>query len=89
MVRVGMVQPQQMRYNQEVQDNIDNMEANLYRVGIDENGYIYVAYFDAGRSNQFIVTARRNLVTPASDYALVVKLEQQCYYRRRSNTVCY
>lgn len=65
---------QQMRYNQEVQDNIDNMEANLYRVGIDENGYIYLAYFDAGRSNQFIVTARRNLVTPASDYALVVKL---------------
>lgn len=63
-----------MRYNTEVQDNIDNMEANLYRVGIDENGYIYVAYFDAGRSNQFIVTARRSTITPASDYALVVKL---------------
>ncbi|MCP4996994.1 MAG: hypothetical protein GY934_24940, partial [Gammaproteobacteria bacterium] len=63
-----------MRYNQQVQDNIDNMDANLYRVGIDNNGYIYVAYYDTGRTNTFIVCARTSVVTPASDYALVVKL---------------
>ena len=63
-----------MRYNQQVQDNIDNMDANLYRVGIDNNGYIYVAYYDTGRTNTFIVCARTSIVTPASNYALVVKL---------------
>ena len=63
-----------MRYNTQVQDNIDNMDANLYRVGLDNNGYIYVAYYDVGRTNSFIVTARTSVTTPASDYALVVKL---------------
>lgn len=63
-----------MRYNQEVQDNLDNMDAVLFRVGLNDQGYIYVSYYDAGRTNAFIMTARTSKIAPAGDYALVVKL---------------
>ena len=63
-----------MRYNQEVQDNLDNMEPVLFRVGINDQGYIYVSYYDAGRTNSFIITARTGKVVSAGNYALVVKL---------------
>ena len=63
-----------MRYNSEVQDNLENMEDVLFRVGINDQGYIYVSYYDAGRSNTFIMTARTSKIVPAGNYALVVKL---------------
>jgi hypothetical protein len=64
----------QMRYNTEVQDNLDNMDDVLFRVGINDQGYIYVSYYDAGRTNDFIVTARTSKVAQAGNWGLVVKL---------------
>ena len=68
----------QMRYNTVVQGNLrDDMNDGTYvtfRVGIDNQGYISVWYYDEGRSNEYILTARRSATTPAGEYALVVKL---------------
>jgi len=66
-----------MRYNTTVQTAIDNMDPVLYKIGIDNNGYIAVWYWDDGRSNDWILTARRGSATAASDYRLVVKLWDQ------------
>ena len=63
-----------MRYNTEVQDNLDNVDAVLFRVGINDQGYIYVSYYDAGRTNDFIMTARTSHTAQAGNYGLVVKL---------------
>ena len=68
---------QQLRYNTSVQDELDvpNLkDGALFKVGIDQQGYIAVWYYDEGRSNDWIMTARRSLTTPAGDYFLVVKL---------------
>ena len=72
---------QQMRYNGDVQNELDNgagapglRDGALFKIGIDQNGYITSWYYDAGRSNQFIMTARSTTVTPAGNYFLVVKL---------------
>ena len=72
---------QQMRYNTGVQNELDNgagapglRDGALFKIGIDQNGYITCWYYDEGRSNQFIMTARSTTVTPAGDYFLVVKL---------------
>ena len=72
---------QQMRYNTGVQNELDNSggapglrDGALFKIGIDQNGYITCWYYDEGRSNQFIMTARSTTVTPAGDYFLVVKL---------------
>ncbi len=66
-----------MRYNTSVQDELDaaNLkDGALFKVGIDNQGYIAVWYYDEGRSNDWIMTARRSLTTAAGDYFLVVKL---------------
>ena len=63
----------QMRYNTEVQDNFNSMNVVRFRVGINNDGYIYCSYYDAGRSNEYIVTSRRGLTTPDGNYALVIK----------------
>ena len=72
---------QQMRYNTGVQNELDNSagapglrDGALFKIGIDQNGYITCWYYDEGRSNEFIMTARSTTVTPAGDYFLVVKL---------------
>lgn len=68
---------QQLRYNTSVQDELDapNLkDGALFKVGIDNQGYIAVWYYDEGRSNDWIMTARRSLTTAAGDYFLVVKL---------------
>ena len=72
---------QMMRYNTGVQNELDNSagapglrDGALFKIGIDQNGYITCWYYDEGRSNQFIMTARSTTVTPAGDYFLVVKL---------------
>ena len=69
-----------MRYNGTVQDELtqtDLRDGALFKIGIDQNGYIACWYYDAGRSNEFILTSRRNRTTPAGNYFLVVKLWDQ------------
>jgi hypothetical protein len=66
-----------MRYNTSVQDELDvpNLkDGALFKVGIDQQGFMSVWYYDEGRSNDWILTARRSLTTAAGDYFLVVKL---------------
>ena len=71
---------QMMRYNENVQDELNGSGAPglrdgvLIKIGIDQNGYITCWYYDESRSNQFIMTARSTTVTPAGNYFLVVKL---------------
>ena len=69
----------QMRYNTAVQAAFDNMDPVLFKVGINSQGYIAVWYWDEGRSNDWILCARRGQTTPAGTYRLVVKLwDQNC-----------
>ena len=73
----GWTGAQTSRYasNQELQDNHVNGYSNLWRVGIDNNGYIYVSYFDAGRTNDFVMVARRSQVTDGTkQFGLAIKL---------------
>lgn len=69
---------QKMQYNTAVQTQLDSdvnlKDGALFKVGIDAQGYIAVWYYDEGRSNDWIMTARRSYTTPAGDYFLVVKL---------------
>ena len=70
-------QSQMMRYNTIVQDNLANANpANpvLFKVGINAQGYIAVYYFDEGRSNEYIMTARSTYTLPEGQYGLLVKL---------------
>ena len=55
---------QSSRYqtNQELQDNHVNGYSNLWRVGINNQGYLYVAYYDAGRTNDYVLVARQSSV---------------------------
>ena len=46
----------------------------MFKVGINAQGYISVWYFDEGRSNQYIMTARSTYTLPAGEYGLMVKL---------------
>ena len=70
----------QMRYNNGVQNELNGAgtpglrDGALFKIGIDQNGYISCWYYDEGRSNTFILTSRSTTVTPAGDYFLVVKL---------------
>ena len=73
----------QMRYNTDVQDAFDNMDPVVFKVGIDNNGYISVWYYDEGRSDDWVHCSRRGQVTPAGDYALVVKIWDQNWYSSR------
>ena len=59
---------QNSRYatNGEIQDNHENLYPNLWRAGIDTNGYLYVAYYDAGRTNSYIMVARRSALHDGS-----------------------
>ena len=70
-----------MRYNTVVQNELDNSagapgnrDGALFKIGIDQNSYISVWYYDSGRSNDWILTSRRNTVTAAGNYFLVIKL---------------
>jgi len=66
-----------MRYNTIVQDNLENADpANpvLFKVGINAQGYIAVYYFDEGRTNDYIMTARSSYTLPDGEYGLMVKL---------------
>ena len=45
-----------------------------FRVAINPQGYIAVYYFDEGRSNQYIMTARSTYTVIAGNYGLMVKL---------------
>ena len=67
-------QSEQYRYNSNVQDAHVNNDPVLLRVGIDQQGYISVWYYDIGRSNDWVLTARRNVSTIQGTYFLVVKL---------------
>lgn len=63
-----------MRYNTDVQDAFDNMNPVAFKVGIDNNGYIAVWYYDAGRSDDWILCGRRGTTTGSGHYRLVVKI---------------
>ena len=68
---------QMMRYNTIVQDNLENANpANpaLFKVGINAQGYIAVYYFDEGRTNEYVMTARSSYTLPSGEYGLMVKL---------------
>ncbi len=67
----------QMRYNTIVQDNLLNANPDnpvLFKVGINAQGYIAVYYFDEGRSNDYIMTARSTYTLPEGEYGLMIKL---------------
>ena len=63
-----------MRYNTTVQDAFDNGDPVLFKVGIMNSGHLGIYYYDDGRSNDWILTARTNYVLPEDQYGLVVKL---------------
>ena len=68
---------QQFRYNTIVQDNLANADAAnpvLFKIGITAEGYIACWYFDEGRSNQYIMTARSSYTLTEGQYGLMVKL---------------
>ena len=71
---------QQMRYNTIVQDELNGAGAPggrdgaVFKIGIADDGYITSWYYDAGRSNDWIMTSRRTTVTEEGNYFLVVKL---------------
>ena len=68
---------EQMRYNGTVQSNFVNTNpANpvLFKVGINHEGRVIVWYFDEGRSNQYIMTARSHYTLHEGQYGLLVKL---------------
>ena len=65
------------RYNSAGQTEhryVDGKDGALFKIGIDQNSYISVWYYDIGRSNDWILTSRRSTVTAAGNYFLVVKL---------------
>ena len=70
-----------MRYNSTVQaehgPDVNGKDGTLFKIGIDQNSYISCWYYDAGRSNDWILTSRRNIVTAPGEYFLVVKLWDQ------------
>ena len=68
-----------MRYNGTVQAALaaGSGLGALFKIGLDEQGYIACWYYDEGRSNEFIKTSRRAYTTPAGNYALAVKLWDQ------------
>jgi hypothetical protein len=66
-----------MRYNSTVQGQLGSADGKmgvLMKIGFDSSGLITCWYFDEGRSDTFIPTAQRSLVTPNREYHLVVKL---------------
>ena len=75
-------QTEQMRYNGTVQDNFTNTDPSapvLLKVGLTHDNYIAVWYFDEGRSNQYIMTARSvhsmgDHFSPEKKLGLLVKL---------------
>ena len=65
----------QMRYNSVVQNELDNSagapgnrDGALFKIGIDQSGYISVWYYDEGRSNDWVMTSRRSTVTAGGNY---------------------
>lgn len=64
-----------MRYNSEVQDNFSNGNPNLFKIAINADRRIELSYYDAGRTNTYILVARSSAAVSFSDgYHLVVKL---------------
>lgn len=64
-----------MRYNSEVQDNFSNGNPNLFKIAINADRRIELSYYDAGRTNAYILIARSSAAISFSDgYHLVVKL---------------
>jgi len=55
----------QMRYNTSVQNSLNDFTAVLFKVGIMDSGHVGCWYFDEGRSNDWILTARSSQALPA------------------------
>ena len=55
----------QYQTNGEVQSNHENGFSALWRLSIDNAGYLSLSYFDANRTNAYVLVARRTQVHPA------------------------
>lgn len=67
-----------LRYKTAIQDGLKIGQPVLMKVGIDDNGYAYVSYFDEGVTNDYILLARTSYILPDDDqYGLVLKLKGQ------------
>lgn len=62
-----------IRYNTTVQDATLSGDPVLYKVGISNQGYLEVSYFDEGRSDRFKLLARTSYNMPEGDYGLMIK----------------
>ena len=61
------------RYNSALQEDILDGTGALLKIGFTSEGRIAVSYYDIGRSNDWIETARTGYVVPEGRYGLVVK----------------
>lgn len=64
-----------LRYatNTDVQDALVAGDPVLLKIGINNQGYINVWYYDEGRSNDFILISRNSYTLPEGDYGLMIK----------------
>ena len=65
------------RYNTALQEDILDGTGALLKIGFTSEGRIAVSYYDIGRTNDWIETARTGYVVPEGRYGLVVKLWDQ------------
>ena len=64
-----------LRYatNTDVQNALVAGDPVLLKIGINNQGYINVWYYDEGRSNDFILISRNSYALPEGDYGLMIK----------------
>lgn len=65
---------EQIRYNLDVQDAFQNMDDVLFRVGLTQEGFIGVWYYDENRSDDWILVGRSSQTPGAAEYGFAVKL---------------
>ena len=73
----GSDQTKWFRYNTALQEDIVDGTGALLKIGFTSEGRIAVSYYDIGRTNDWIETARTGYVVPEGRYGLVVKLWDQ------------
>jgi len=74
---LGSDQSKLFRYKTDLQADLVANTPILCKVGINEQGYACVWYYDEGVTNTYILLARSSYQLPEDDYGLVVKLYGQ------------